>query len=441
MDETLTAWVFLFIVLVIWLFGKCLRTKALWVQWYTWLFILFGSLQVRSLIDIVMFDFGKIGFPLSAAIARDQLRQVNTDLHGGFSETDLQGFYMGTSLSKIASAVPILSTLAFLLVAFHVFHLHFISARLAKEERGGAAAHWILAILSMPATLATMALRSWMRTVMLMTGSAYQSLGKPCPHDQSSLAMGILKTCGYSFGDVSELEYRTSETDLEVAAACQYFAVFCFVLACIHCFNANIKGRSGAIVDYMFAVKRVGFIGVWIYVVVGTAQSVMNILLAFAANLNIDTTAAQGIKTASAPLMSLCTILCVLNMGPILKIRDLTNPDYLGSWASAKFMGTRILLLAGTMLPKILTFILAPKDADNKSALQIALDKYVGPGKWPGSHAIEHAGQSIYQLQLWNSSLLCFVCVLVAVANLILWRKMPCKPRGVAPELEARLLP
>jgi len=229
---------------------------------------------------------------------------------------------------------------------------------------------------------------------------------------------------------------HTSETDLAVAAACQYFAVFCFALLCIHYFP---KYQQGAIADYIFALRTVGFLGLWVYVVMGTAQSILNIILAFGGDLNLDTSAAQGLKDNFDPLMSLCTILCVINMSGIFKIRDLTSPKALDRNANTKFLGTRVLLLAGTIQPKILDFILQVKDeSTGQSALQIALSKH---WNWPRlDSALEHAGKSDIQIQLWNTSLLCFWCLLVAAANLGFWRKMPCKPCRDVGELGAHLL-
>jgi len=444
MDETLTAWVFLFIIFFLWVLGFCLRSKSIWAQWYTWLIILFGSLQLRSLIDIVRFDLKPLGFPMDPLKAMDQLRQVNTDLHGGLNETDIQGLYMGTRLSKLTSAVPILSTVAFCVVAIHVLCLHCANARRPEEDRPGAAVHWLLAILAMPATLAVMALRAWMRTVLLMTGSGFQSLGKPCPPGSNGgFGPGILKTCGYTFNEVSQLEYHTSETDLAVAMACQYFAVFCFALLCIHYFPRyqKIEGPRGAIGDYIFALKTVGFIGLWLYATIGFAQSVFNIILTFGTDLGWDTSAAQGLKDAFEKFMPLSTILCVINMIFILKIRDLTEERHLGSKANMKFIGTRVLLLAGTLQPKILNFILAVKDVSTgRSALMVMMDKCFGPNKFPNiTHTLDHAGKSEYQIQLWNSSLLCFFCVLVALANLCFWTSMPSKPHHVLVEAELEL--
>merc|ERR1719335_1129890 len=128
------------------------------------------------------------------------------------------------------------------------------------EEWPGAAAHWLFVVLAMPVPLAVLALRSWTRIVELMTGSAYTSLGRACHHDQSSWGVGLVKNCGWSFQNVTKLEFHTSETDLDAAMACQYAAVFCFALLCIHYFP-KYPFIHEANADYIYALKTVGFLG------------------------------------------------------------------------------------------------------------------------------------------------------------------------------------
>jgi len=291
-------------------------------------------------------------------------------------------------------------------------------------------------------------LRAWLRIMTLMTGSAFQTLGSPCAAHQHS-DLGVLRTCGYGTSEVIALEQETSKADLAVAMACQFIAVFTFALMSVYYFR---KGTGAHLDAYISALKTVGLLGVWIYVLVGFIQSILSILVVFCVQLSDQTTLlhvdkqvlqdlAVKLRTTFDPLMGLCTILCVINMAGITRIPDMKHDDRLGKAAGLKFLATRLLLLAGTLQPKILEFILVPKPGDDgRSAFQINVEKVLGPH--PGlDHSLAHAAKSPIQVQLWNTSLLCVWCFVVSFINLAAWRRVPVRRHeSVVPPLEAPLL-
>eukprot|EP00927_Polykrikos_kofoidii_P042014 TRINITY_DN3588_c0_g1_i1.p1 TRINITY_DN3588_c0_g1~~TRINITY_DN3588_c0_g1_i1.p1 ORF type:complete len:477 (-),score=39.26 TRINITY_DN3588_c0_g1_i1:120-1550(-) len=199
----------------------------------------------------------------------------------------------------------------------------------------------------------------------------------------------------------ASLDFALFTENLECASIFAYYVVMEFVRLC----NSVIKTRASF--DIRWAMRFAGFQGVYAWVIVGIVKAVLSFGTAFLGIrpelvrlLNMDETTLE-VKTAEiqgkiSVVFSVLTMICVYNMVIICKLKYLK--DTLGN-ANGKFLGVRLLLLAGQVQEKALSFMVTHNDA------------------WP----FTILNLSEKREMLLHSTLLSYECLFVALFNIWAW--------------------
>eukprot|EP00927_Polykrikos_kofoidii_P028480 TRINITY_DN24864_c0_g1_i1.p1 TRINITY_DN24864_c0_g1~~TRINITY_DN24864_c0_g1_i1.p1 ORF type:complete len:528 (+),score=76.76 TRINITY_DN24864_c0_g1_i1:55-1584(+) len=209
-------------------------------------------------------------------------------------------------------------------------------------------------------------------------------------------------------GKAAILDNALFTENLEAASVFQYYVVMEFAHLC----NSFIKSRAS--IEIRWAMKFVGFLGVYSWVFVGVIKAIITFAEAFlsiranwVAVLRMDedefADKITNLQSKISIVFSVLTMLCVYNMLVICRMKYIK--DALGN-ANMKFLGVRILLLAGQVQEKVIVFMADRADT------------------WPFSLA----DLSSERGKLLHASLLSYECLLVALFNIYAWElDMPAK--------------
>eukprot|EP00929_Paragymnodinium_shiwhaense_P010201 TRINITY_DN114734_c0_g1_i1.p1 TRINITY_DN114734_c0_g1~~TRINITY_DN114734_c0_g1_i1.p1 ORF type:complete len:462 (-),score=80.23 TRINITY_DN114734_c0_g1_i1:355-1740(-) len=427
MDESAVCWWFL-VMIIIWQYATerprvyhCLKNALgrgkILTSWMFYLFVGIGLFLVRTMQDIVVFDYLR-GHMLAA-------EQLWPDT-AGITEEELAGhetpegdrehiFTHGTRIISLMS--PIAGSAAFVICLVHV-------VRIVGRETNRNAFHisddarelrqTIINTLAMPAIYAVMSMRATIRIWAVMTGSGWLGRGHICADPTD---------CKWS--EVKLLEKATYQTDLGIANAFQFFAVFHFGNLCrkfvvqssyirVERFN-NEELRS-----YQRWTGVAALQGIYFYCVFGMLRSMILVFSAAGTEYPQYRVNAEKIqemfidKTDS--INAFVTLAGVFNM---LVISQLTIvKKRLGS-LNMKFNATRgLLLLSQVQLAVLKAFT---KDSPMHDKLELKVDAY----PW-AKYLLRVFTWNTHQAELMHSSLLCFECLLVVLFNFIAWDPAEC---------------
>jgi len=240
--------------------------------------------------------------------------------------------------------------------------------------------------------------------------------------------------------------YAEYFSDLEIAAICQFCTVWSFarIMSAVLS-DTNLLHRSRlediegagdskeltAVVvaeDYKNTIMYAGFLGVWVFVVVGVVRSILDLAFCMFRSSERFSLLGDSLYTSCHDLIttvfSAFTLVCVLNMAiignsPIVRHK-------LGG-ANMKFLGTRILLLVMDMQQKVLdAFVYG-------GALYKSLDKVGGKVQIQSMsldiHSFEHSDELS---KLKNLTFLNVWILIVAIFNLAMWSSLDLEEAGFA---------
>jgi len=296
-------------------------------------------------------------------------------------------------LKMLSVASTFVGAVAFCLVMFH-------SCRVILKDQKytlliGSRRDMVLDIIAVPAIYIIMSLRSTCRMWMIMRGVSED-----------------------------EAEIRTNQSlykeNFELAAICQYFAVFVFTQLCVNLLRditskidheeAKAKGWGD---DMMKAMQLTGFQGAYLWCIFGSLHSVLLFILAYFPHngyMNLATTSKfLAIKSKISIIASVASLLCTYNMIVICKLKFIR--ESLGQ-PSLKFNGTKIMLLLG---PNQLKIISALVNTSDNYLLTLPMLRNIVRG-------LDLSQERSY---LVHSSLMCFECLVVVLINLWAWELIP----------------
>jgi len=289
-----------------------------------------------------------------------------------------------------------------------------------------------LIVVMMPAVFIVMAMKAEIRILEVMTGSQLKD--------------------GQVWSEYELPLVGTYRADLEIAAATQYLTVFAFAVLCTKFFNLRelekmtvnrenhfflkvnqlIKNSSLSPAErddllkpdgktkeeifdqirrkseqHWFITTLAGLLGVWSYIFVGVFRCIFNITIAVlqeskrgAIRIWIESSfdSLQRLQDAGLsflqPVFFTTMALCIVNMGIVLRMDELTSAEAFGKNANLKFIACRGLLII----------------ADGQSQ---SLQKLAGNLK----------GFSVYQANLLHVSLLMMESMAVILFNSFRWRR------------------
>lgn len=389
----------------------CLGPLAGLAQWHVVLFVGNGALVARTFYDFALFEYCKYD------MLRKQPLIDEPNLIPGLTQQDKDAMFMPDHLRNAALLAPVAGLLAAIIVISHA--LRFVRASMQRKLKAGSDIPWmttaqenlILMVIAMPLVYIIMAMRSEIRALAVMTGSAW------LPHQGEGADQWV---------SVQTLELGAYTSNLEVANFFQYITIFCLGRLCV-------KYLADAPSEYRSALTLAGLQGVYLYVAFGMLRSVVNLALSVLKARHAERAAlitalqSKGLAFIS-PVFTVATLLCVFNMLVICRMADIKKR--LGN-ANLKFQGTRFLVLVSQIqLQVLLGFCVG-------SSLDEAAEKYL-PGQY--QEMIHSWGFSTYRSQLLHSCLLCFECLAVVVFHLCVWS--PQLDYNVRePELAKALLP
>jgi len=253
----------------------------------------------------------------------------------------------------------------------------------------------VLLVIAMPLVFILMAVRAEIRSLAVMTGSAWLPY-----HGQDPPAK--------SWEEVKSLELATYTTDLEVANFFQYVTIFAFGRLCVYYLQ-------DAPTEYRKALKLAGLQGVYLYVFFGAFRAIGNLVIALLGEIDKEDRKAAAaavlrdkVMTQVGPVFTVATLLCVYNMLILGSMSDIKR--HLGS-ANLKFQGVKALVLISQIQIQVLMGLCAG------SPLYQAAEKL--PAKYQDEIHSWHF--SPYRAQLMHASLLCYECLAVVLFNRCVW--------------------
>lgn len=249
------------------------------------------------------------------------------------------------------------------------------------------------------------------------------------------------------FTNVEASMYAEYFSDLEIAAICQFCTVWSFARITSAVLSdttllqpqhqaddaeATQHGSEPGIGimarDYKNTILYAGFLGVWVFVVVGVLRSILD--LAFCIFRTSDRFSMLGDSLYSSwhgsltTIFSAFTILCVLNMAIICHSPIVRHK--LGG-ASLKFLGTRILLLVMDMQQKLLdAFVYGSELYDHVQNVGGKLSINMPA---VAIHNLEHSDELS---KLKNLTFLNVWILIVAIFNLAMWSSLDLERAGFA---------
>jgi len=407
--------------------AKCLEACSgtrcgITFQWYKWYPFQWYNMAtafllwffVRSMQDIIIFDYIKFHF-LDWDIFKagcdgmdDATWTKATTLH----EIGIPSF-----LRVISLLSPIFATVAF---GINMYHSHkFIKAcpqaSIEKYPQWVSSPENILPLLviAMPTVFSVMALRATIRQWAIMTCSAFAGMHRSDPT--------------MPWKEIKNLELATYQQDLAVAAAFQFITCGLFGFAC----RLALKGITNRATEDKKKdsgkLLHAAILGIHAFVVIGLVKSIVSMGLA-AMSTNPDMMATVGhvqliMTTKVDPMFLFATILCVLNMFILGSMDEVQN--VMGN-VNVKFNATRALLLIGQ--GQMMALQSVTNGSEKYGMIMNCLHKVPGLSNLSWDFNMEEA-------RLLHSSLLCLECMLVAYVNTRVWR-----PRALNNELTEELL-
>jgi len=385
------------------------------VQWYVVTGFLLLLFSLRTLFDVVKFEYFVDHF-LDPAIYGKNLDPNIT--HIGLADDEMNGLppsYAALTIPEYLRWISLMGPFAglatFFVVGFQVVRYLY---RHRDQTEGHQESHLRGVVLGMPIVFVAMALRATIRQWAIMTGSCWTRAIAEQFKDASLEARQSKWTL------LKALEMATYEQDLQVASAFQFFAVACFAQVCSlalsHILSNNNEDSDGERKERNIILQLL-VLGLHAFVVLGMLKTIVNIVLAMISS-NPDNEAflepiQDKILHTLDPVFLFATVLSVINMnllGRIKKVEEVL-PN-----ANRKFNATRALLVIGQGQ---LTFLRSLITAGATSPVLHAINNFKFQGEQPFKDF--HWNFGIHQARLLHSSLLCFECLLVAIVNCIVW--------------------
>jgi hypothetical protein len=389
-----------------WLFQQVPEKRHILLQWYTWtgLCLLFSVL--RTFYDIYKYEY-KGAHYLDPDILRETM-----DRFPYVQTTEIPNW-----LRWLSIAAPVLGMVGFLIAMMQCLNL----IRLGRDT--GGRHRWrlcktvdqLLVILGVPMVFIVMSMRGLIRAWAVMTGSyCWFRYSDPCGDDTEKIQN--LKSGYEALGTM----------DMELATAFQYFAMWEFASLCgwfmgdkrLTWQGGNPTDDQQVMREYRLTVRRVSILAVYAFVVVGMFKSVFDLVIVVLLQVLpqyglMENSVVQLVDAKASTMFMFATILCVINMFLISKMRPLQ--DALGN-VTLKFHGTRMMLLVTQIQPKLLNAITADTDVFLK--LQGIAQKhsetvYSKMQEWTFNDE---------QAALTNMSLVLCWCFLIATFNACSWR-------------------
>jgi len=444
-----------------------------WIpQWYTLFYVVIAYLVARTLYDFVVFEYIHLSFLDTGKVLNNFAFIYNNSTENeayfkenfpklkasnGFEASNCgsakEAYEQGCPLVlyswlKYASLVaPIFGTVAAGWAAWHVLmwgrYVAQYKAKLLDElPWGGPIAdlpraqkhveeaedhvNLVFYIIGMPTFVSLYSMRSLIRSYAVLTGSAWNTFYKVAKANGETV----------TWKHVVIMERATYETDQGLSKCFQFLIVFHFARLCSKMFETSkylkqIKDEESndnsqpSVTDlYKTTLKFAALQGIYGYVVVGAAMALTQFFCSFFGEFeqvpefkqwaDLAKQAAivqERVLKVAGPCFTLVTILCVINMFLIGKMRELT--DRLGN-ATAKFLGVRVLLLVGQVQVQVLGTL------SNQNKLDDITQKLVDRG-----YISEVTRNGIVftedHANLLNATLLCVECLLIVVFNRISW--------------------
>lgn len=374
------------------------------VQWYNITFVMLLLLFLRTVYDIVKFEYiddrmlswnsykgnldpNRTGIPLSP----DEL-----DTHRG-------PLVIPSFLRVISLMSPMAGLVAFGIAAFQVMVFTFRPFDRAQGSRESHKEQFLhMVVVGMPLVFIVMALRATIREWAIMTGSAwlpYQRLNMPLQQRQEV------------WKDIKASEASTYTQDLEIASGFQFFAVWCFGQVC-----TSALGKMMAGTEDKYLVVQLGVLGLHAFVALGVVKTLVNVVLAV---LSADWLMKAAIEPYQEmfmnffnPVFIFATILSVVNMFVLGRVQAVSAvvPN-----VNKKFNATRALLLIGQMQLTVLSAATTDTPEHASKILRLLHKVPFGP-----FHRL-HWWFGMNQARLMHSSLLCFECLIMTIVNYFMW--------------------
>lgn len=300
-----------------------------------------------------------------------------------------------------------LSSVVSLLIVVSQLH-HFATAGSRRADLNGRKweptdrENMVMLVITMPLVYQVMALCSTDRMLNLMTGQA------------------VIKHPGMSWEKVETIQLAAYLSDLELASAFQFFTVFEFARLC-----GSFLGNSRNILphisdpevqsDIRTVLKWAAIQGVFAYVLVGFVRCVINFGVALLLQMQQDDARVftdkveEKLQDKIKTVFSVVTILCVVNMKLICKLKDVKTS--MGN-ANLKFQGTRLLLLIAQVQSQVIEAFTV--DAKMYKVVQEKSEQY--------DLDLHVLSLSQYQARLLHVALLSIECLAVVLFNRIVWR-------------------
>mmetsp|Transcript_60337 Transcript_60337/g.127788 ORF Transcript_60337/g.127788 Transcript_60337/m.127788 type:complete len:449 (+) Transcript_60337:69-1415(+) len=368
----------------------CFGPLTVLLQWYTFLFVGLGLLLVRTYYDIVRFDYVKYHFLKYGMV-------INEDGYiPDLSDSEHEALRIGPVLKVFAMGAPTAGFLAGIVVICHStkYIRSFVKRHTELCYSATQQESLVLLVIALPLVFIIMAMRSEIRALAVMTGSAWTP-----HHDMDD---------GADWEEVKTLELAMYRMNLEVANFFQYMTIFLFGRLCVRYLRAVPA-------EYRTTLMTAGLQGVYLYVFAGICRCIANMVMAVLGEEKDSWRQYQMEQIKSKimpkvePVFTVATILCVINMLIICRMSEIKKS--LPS-ANLKFQGVRILVLISQIQMQVLLGLKVGGQFYNLVTEHLP-DKYQG---W-----VKYWDLSEYRAELLHACLLCYECLLVAIFNSCFW--------------------
>ncbi|CAE8585796.1 unnamed protein product [Polarella glacialis] len=420
MDETMVGWIFLLAMLILRglqtlnCMQRCLHffgRATPFLQWYTLTVAGLSILLIRSLADIIMYDYVAFDF-LNPEKIEQKLDSIcaGTDLDASACQKLKDSLLIPNWLHMLSLFAPVCGLLAFVLLLVLLFRFVKYNHQKKLEDESpspwklAVRLEWVIVILGMPLIFIVMAMRSLIRIWAVMTGSFW----KP----------------GVDFESMNRLELSTYQMDLELAVTVQFLAIWMFGMLCssflqhskyIRSATESDNEERAATQQYRRMLAYTSIQGVYAFVVIGLLRAIFDISVTYLEENPKYQSTAEEIEntfiTKVGTIFTFVTLLCMINMILISKLRDIK--DNLGN-ANLKFLGTRLLLLIAQIQPQILSAITVGHPLhENLRPVSVKYHFEEYYDRWTFTD---------YQAKLAHASVLNVECLVVVLVTCFFWQ-------------------
>lgn len=427
MDETMFGWIFL-VLMLMWrglqtfpIVQRCLHAcgrLAFILQWYTVTFLGLTALLIRTVWDIVIYDYVGYHF-LDPEIVNKKIAVLCSTTSLNKAECDELTHKLAfphwlriLSLSAPLAGILAFGSLGYLLWRFVSFnHRKKIADEVPAPWHLAQRLEWVIIIIGTPLVFIVMSMRALIRIWAVMTTSAW----KP----------------GVDWTGITHLEISTYDMDLELAVTFQFYAVMMFGFLCTsfleHSSYIQLTNDNEAyeVKRYRRTLSYTAVQGVYAFVFIGVLRSMFDIGVTYFQETPKYKDIAMQIEekalTKVGAIFTFVTLLCMVNMVLVSKVRDIR--DNLGN-ANLKFLGTRLLLLLAQIQPQVLNGVTVGSTMYQSIRNSLATRESYPFGFTPTQVEgyFDQWTFTAYQSKLLHAALLNYECLIVVLVTICFWR-------------------